>query len=202
MLCCGALLTSAFLLPAAGAAASTGALTATGVSVMVAVHFTDGDSTEDTVTSLLALLRDVKAGASVAEKLTEQRERMQRDERRGTLSPEKRREYERVLAFLREHENCGFKDIKADYDVMVTDMKKAAAEAKTQLEALFGFAEKVWDRGQELLILVTELTVNYYTARFIARYGCESYYKYNEEMMFYQRQTDIIRRIESISESI
>ena len=158
--------------------------------------------TEDTVTALLGLLRDVKAGASVGEKLAEQRERLQRDERRGTLSPEKRREYERVLAFLREHENCTFPEIKGDYDAMVADMKKDAAAAKTQLEALFGFAEKVWGRGQELLILVTELTVNAYTARFIARYGCESYYKYNEEMMFYQRQTDIIRRIESISDSI
>ena len=154
--------------------------------------------TEDTVTALLGLLREVKTGASVAEKLTEQREKMQRDERRGTLSSEKRREYERVFAFLKEHESCGFADIKTDFDAVVADMKKAAAEAKAQLEALFGFAEKVWDRGQELLILVTELTVNYYTARFIARYGCESYYKFNEEMMFYQRQTDIIRRIESI----
>ena len=158
--------------------------------------------TEDTVTTLLGLLKAVKVGASVSEKLAEERQRMQRDERRGTLSPEKRREYERVLAFLREHEDCGFSDIKADYDAMVAEMKKAAAEAKMQLEALFAFAEKVWDRGQELLILVTELTVNVCTARFIARYGCESYYKYNEEMMFYQRQTDIIRRIEGISESI
>lgn len=158
--------------------------------------------TEDFVTELLKLLKEVKAGDKVTDKLTQLRERSKRDERRGTLSAEKRREYERVLAFLKSHENCGFEEIKADFDAEVSEMKKAASAAKEQLENLFVFADKVWDRGQELLIIVTELTANYYTARFIARYGCESYYKYNDELMFYERRTDIIRRLESISEEI
>lgn len=160
--------------------------------------------TEDTVTALLKLLKDVKAGASIGEKLSEQQERMRRDERRGTLAAEKRREYERVLAFLKKHEDrdSDFETIKADFDAAVSDMKKAAAIAKEQLENLFGFAEKVWSRGQETLIIVTELTANYYTARFIARYGCESYYRYNEELLFYQRRTDIIRRMESLQEEL
>ena len=159
---------------------------------------------EDAVTALLKLLREVKAGASIADVITEHTERMRREERRGTLSAEKRRENEWVLAFLKKHEglNSDFAALKADFDAEVADMKNAAAAAKTQLESLFEFAEKVWSSGQELLIIVTELTANYYSARFIARYGCEGYYRHSEELMFYERQTDIIKRMEALQEKL
>jgi len=158
----------------------------------------------DAVTTLLKLLKEVKAGAEISDKIAEHSERMNRELRRGTLSASKRREYEWVLAFLKKHEALGsdFASVKADFDTEVGEMKNSAALAKTQLECLFAFAEKVWGRGQELLIIVTELTANYYTARFIARYGCESYYKYNEELMFYKRRTEIIRRMEALNEAL
>ena len=154
--------------------------------------------TEDVVTALLKILREVKAGASLSEKIEEYRGRMQREERRGTLHPEKRREYERALTFLTAHEKKGsdFADIKADYDALVSGMKSDAAAASKELEAMFAFAEKVWDEGQEILIMITELTVNWYAARFISRYGSEAYYRHNEALMFYQRQTEIIKQIE------
>lgn len=160
--------------------------------------------TEDAVTALLKVLREVKAGASLAEKLEEQREKMQREERRGTLTPEKRTEYERVIQFLAENEkkNAGFPDVKAEFDAMVAAMKSDAAKAAEELENMFAFAEKVWDEGQELLIIVTELTVNYHTARFIARYGSSAYYRHSEELMFYQRQTEIIRRLEELETGV
>ena len=158
--------------------------------------------TEDAVTALLRVLKEVKAGADLAEKTEEQRERMRRDERRGTLSAEKRTEYERVIKFLsdRVKRNAGFPSLKADFDALVAGMKEEAKKSSAQLEALFAFAERVWPEGQELLILVTELTVNYHTARFIARYGSEAYYRHNEALMFYQRQTEIIRELERMEE--
>ena len=160
--------------------------------------------TEDTVTSLLSVLKEVKAGASLPEKIEEQQERMRREERRGTLSPEKRTEYERVRKFLTDHEkkNADFSALKADFDAMVAGMKSDAAIASAELENMFAFAEKVWPEGQELLIIVTELTVNYYTARFIARYGSEAYYRHNEALMFYQRQTEIIRELEKLETEV
>ena len=56
--------------------------------------------------------------------------------------------------------------------------------------------------GQELLILITELTAHYHAARFIARYGCEAYYRHNQELMFYQRKTAIIRELEQLSSEL
>ena len=156
--------------------------------------------TEDAVTALLKVLREVKAGASLTEKLEEQKEKMQREERRGTLSPEKRTEYERVIQFLADNEkkNAGFPAVKAEFDAAVAAIKSDAAKASAELENMFAFAEKVWGEGQEILVIVTELTVNYHTARFIARYGSPAYYRHSDELMFYQRQTEIIRRLEEL----
>ena len=156
--------------------------------------------TEDAVTALLKVLREVKAGGPLTEKLEEQKEKMQREERRGTLSPEKRTEYERVIQFLADNEkkNAGFPAVKAEFDAAVAAMKNDAAKASAELENMFAFAEKVWGEGQEILVIVTELTVNYHTARFIARYGSPAYYRHSDELMFYQRQTEIIRRLEEL----
>ena len=49
---------------------------------------------------------------------------------------------------------------------------------------------------------MTELTVNSFTARFIARYGCDEYYRHNEELMFYERQTEIIKDLEALEMTI
>lgn len=48
-----------------------------------------------------------------------------------------------------------------------------------------------------MLILVTELTINYHTAKFISRYGCKEYFNHNKDLLFYERQKEIITEIES-----
>ena len=60
------------------------------------------------------------------------------------------------------------------------------------------FCEEVFGEGQELLILVTELTISYYGANFISRYGCEEYFAYNKELLFYERQKAIIEEMEGM----
>ena len=52
--------------------------------------------------------------------------------------------------------------------------------------------------GDEILIFVTELTANYYSARFIGRYGCDRYYMHNKQLQFDQRQQEIIKRMDEI----
>ena len=49
--------------------------------------------------------------------------------------------------------------------------------------------------GQEILILVTELTISYYGAHFISRYGCDAYFRHNKELLFYERQKELISEI-------
>ena len=45
---------------------------------------------------------------------------------------------------------------------------------------------------------MTELTINYYTATFISRYGCDAYFAHNQELLFYERQQEIISQLESL----
>lgn len=91
-----------------------------------------------------------------------------------------------------------FKHLKSDYDSRTRNLNKSVKDAQKVLSNLFAFCEEVFEEGQEILILVTELTISYYGAHFISRYGCPEYFKHNKELLFYERQKDIIAELESL----
>ena len=103
--------------------------------------------------------------------------------------------YDEKKIIKRKDSASDFSLIKADYNKKVEDLKKRVSEAQSMLENMFGFCDDVFPDGQELVILVTELTVNAYTARFISRHGCEEYFKHNKELLFYERQKNLILEI-------
>ena len=92
-----------------------------------------------------------------------------------------------------------FKLLKAAFDGHTKALKKQAAAAGKQLSNVFAFCEEVFGDGQEMLILVTELTISDYCARFISRYGCKEYFNHNKELLFYERQKEIIEQIENFN---
>lgn len=91
-----------------------------------------------------------------------------------------------------------FKLLKAEFDKQTMALKKQADNAGTQLSNVFRFCEEVFDEGQEMLILVTELTISHYGTHFISRYGCKEYFAHNKELLFYERQKEIIKEIENL----
>ena len=97
-----------------------------------------------------------------------------------------------------ENNNAAFMLVKKDFDSRVKAMKKQAEAAGKKLSNVFVFCEEVFKDGQEMLILVTELTINAHSARFISRYGCTEYFEHNKELLFYERQQEIIREIEEL----
>ena len=104
-----------------------------------------------------------------------------------------------LIDFLIKHEETAdFAQIKAEYDGIVEGMRKSAAAAGEKLNNLFAFAEKVWRQGQEMVILVTELTIGRYSSRFISRYGCDAYYTNNDSLKLYERKLDILRKGEKL----
>ena len=155
--------------------------------------------TEDIASELVKLLRQVREGADIREVAAAEEEVYHRFRRMGVLSADARLKYETVLEFLRKHETTAdFAAVKADYDQLVSDMKQSAAAARAKLDNLFAFAEKVWGDGQEMVILVTELTIGLYPSRFIARYGCDAYYKHNDSLKLYERKLDILKKGEAL----
>ena len=90
-----------------------------------------------------------------------------------------------------------FRLLKADFDKRTKDLKKLADKAGKELSNVFVFCEEVFGDGQEMLILVTELILSCYGAHFISRYGCKEYFNHNKELLFYERQKEIIRELEN-----
>lgn len=63
----------------------------------------------------------------------------------------------------------------------------------------FKFCESVFTDGQELLIIVTELTINHDSAAFISKYGCAEYLKNNNDLLIYDRQQEITLEIAALN---
>ena len=65
-----------------------------------------------------------------------------------------------------------------------------------ELHALFVFAEEAFAQGanasgNEMLILMTELTVNTVSARFIAAFGSPDYNRHNGELLLTERSDEL-----------
>lgn len=127
----------------------------------------------------------------------------------GTLSNEDKRKHRAVIRFLEAREKAlrieksedavqAFGMLKAAFDTEVVQMKEENAKIQTRLHNLFAFSEAAFMDGNEVVVLVTELTVNAYSARFIGLYGSEDYQKHNEDLMLSERQDDILQEIQSL----
>ena len=78
-----------------------------------------------------------------------------------------------------------------------------------ELAALFGFVEEAFSQdgaggnlkisGNEMLILVTELTVDNASAQFIATFGSPEYQRHNQELMLSERSEDIKAQIAELN---
>ncbi|HEX3038944.1 MAG TPA: AAA family ATPase [Caproiciproducens sp.] len=80
-----------------------------------------------------------------------------------------------------------------------TARRKAEITAvSAELENAFSFMTAAFGESQEMVIFVTELTVNFYSAKFISENGCDPYYVYNRGLMFNERQQGILKEIDSL----
>ena len=125
-------------------------------------------------------------------------------ERSNALSREERRKYKKVLRFLaegrkeallRSSEEDVFACLKAKFGAEVAVMKEDTVTAQNMLHYLFAFVEEAFEQGNEMLILVTELTVNNASSRFLASFPSPDYQRHNQELMLSERRDDIKKKI-------
>lgn len=93
------------------------------------------------------------------------------------------------------------KDLKGlteEFTAYAARLKKDSEEVKNRLSNIFKFVETVFGEGEEMLIIVTELTESKKAASFINRYGCEEYFKHNKGLLFYERGKEINSEIEEL----
>lgn len=170
---------------------------------------------EDMLSALLACLKEVRAGLSnsaadavklLGEKASAVRAKIEKGKASSSLSAEKRYTLNLTAAALEEEAalierndrpsgTAAFALMKKDFDSRVAALKKNAEAAGKKLSNAFAFLEEVFGEGQELLILVTELTINAHSSRFISRYGCKEYFAHNKELLFYERRKELIEEL-------
>ena len=170
---------------------------------------------EDMLSALLACLKEVRAGLSnsaadavklLGEKASAIRAKIEKGKASSSLSAEKRHTLNLTAAALEEEAalierndrpsgTAAFALMKKDFDSRVAALKKNAEAAGKKLSNAFAFLEEVFGEGQELLILVTELTINAHSSRFISRYGCKEYFAHNKELLFYERRKELIEEL-------
>lgn len=170
---------------------------------------------EEMLSALLACLKEVRAGLSnsaadavklLGEKASSIRAKIEKGKASSSLSAEKRHTLNLTAAALEEEaaliERNGrptgaeaFALLKKDFDSRVAALKRNAEAAGKKLSNAFAFLEEVFGEGQELLILVTELTINAHSSRFISRYGCKEYFAHNKELLFYERRKELIEEL-------
>ena len=61
------------------------------------------------------------------------------------------------------------------------------------------FFEEVFDEGQEMLILVTEMTINETISQYIYTHGCAKYYEHNHQLLFEDKQNELLEKIDAIN---
>lgn len=124
----------------------------------------------------------------------------------NSLSDADRKKHRSVVRFLEESRKEmavsefangaeSYEFLKSKYGRLVAKMKQETEAVSQELHALFSFAEEAFAEGNEMLILVTELTVNTSSARFIATFGSPDYKKHSEELMLSERSNDIKAQI-------
>ena len=72
---------------------------------------------------------------------------------------------------------------------MLADQREAAQKtAAAALEAAFDFMEQAFAESQEMVVFVTELTVNPVSHAFLTENGCERYFQYNKDLLLDHRK--------------
>lgn len=165
---------------------------------------------------LVELLKNLKAIKAAVEKSDESPERavgvdqmleaqiqgrnklMESARMAGSLSEAERRKGRRLIRFMEEEKKKllmdgisegkeAFAFLKAAFDSETMELKNQTARTGRRLENLFIFTENAFPEGNEMLILVTELTVNNDSARFIGQFGCPAYQRHSNDLMLSER---------------
>lgn len=138
--------------------------------------------------------------------ITARKKLIEAKQRANSLSDMEYRCCRRIISFLEETKKTLFISDKKEgieafglienrYKVQVAQMQQETQKVSQELHFLFAFAEQAFKDGNEILILVTELTVNSFSARFLATFGCPDYQHYNQELMLSERQDNMQKQI-------
>ncbi len=92
-----------------------------------------------------------------------------------------------------------FDFLKKNFNEEISKAKSEAEGILKELENAFDFTERAFGDENEMLLLITELTVNPYAARFISENGCDKYFQYNQKLMLHERSKNLREEIQEFN---
>ncbi|MBU5479192.1 AAA family ATPase [Eubacterium sp. MSJ-13] len=124
------------------------------------------------------------------------------DKKAGFLNKDEIKANEYLISKLSETQMGQEKDIDAAFEKALSgfeSQRKTLEEsediASEQLENAFSFIEETLGAGQEMVVFVTELTLNSETAMFLADNPSEKYLKYNSELLIGTKKEEILSKL-------
>ena len=162
----------------------------------------------DGLKSLFVSLKEISQSetdvvARLNKMLQDEKSAFAREEAANGISYEKKRLSQYKRAFidksiqeikLNSEENA-FDLLKNNFNARITKAREEALVIRKELDNLFDFIEKAFGDDNEMLLLVTDLTVNHASAKFITENGCDKYYQYNKKLMLQERNKNLLDEI-------
>ena len=93
---------------------------------------------------------------------------------------------------------AAFEVVQADFKAEVETLQPLVDRASAAIDNAFSFIDQAFGADREQLVFVTELTARRATARFINRFGSDSYYAHNDELMVDARRDDLLSEIDKL----
>lgn len=158
------------------------------------------DTAQSPATSLAAL------AANAETLLAQKRENKQLSREEETVSRHCVRMLEQYAEALRldgiREADKAFPFVKERFTEESGKRRDEISAASAALEHAFAFMAAAFGESQEMVVFVTELTVNFYSAKFIAENGSDQYYVYNRGLLFSERQQGILNEIDNLRAGI
>ncbi|MBR5361355.1 MAG: ATPase, partial [Lachnospiraceae bacterium] len=174
------------------------------LSDMVKTEIKDIMDKSDTLKEARASIARITSGeetdpASYIMTLISAREKFITDRgRAGSLTPQDKTRAKRVIALYNDLKEQGTdaEVVKTFYNDRISALKKNVIVEQMRIDNLFASMTKVFgEESNEMLLLVTELTLGKKSAEFFASFGSDSYEKYNALLMVDDRKETLRREI-------
>ena len=94
-----------------------------------------------------------------------------------------------------------FAGIKRDFERVKNEREEVLKNASQYLSNAFDFILRTFGEEQELIMFVTELSINYYAVSFINDEGCDMYTYYASRFLTGDRQREIMDDIRTVREN-
>lgn len=103
-----------------------------------------------------------------------------------------------VKAGAFENSNMAFGAIKQEYDGYKKELDKKVNAVKKKLTNMFKFCDEVFEDDQLMVILTTELTINYYSSQFISNHGSNEFFAIIDRFRLNDCREKISRKIKKL----